>query len=467
MSTVRRRAIVAAHLLSESLWVYALGAVLGAVASTGRGPLGWWSVVALLTASYLAMRVLQLVRMPTLVAQYGNALMAGLAVYVALGAQLSTSSVGVDLFWVRHVAASASPPNFAFIAIVGGLLAAGLWWRGGRLAAVDQPVEDLEFSFKMGLVVLAFSAMIDMVAADNLNILPLMFVFFAASLTGLSIGHLRAASTGASNETNWFRTIGAVVGSVLIAGLVFTVIERFILSWLSGPASWVLSLFATAVFYVIVLPLAYLFGFLAQGAIAFLNWLLGSGELDPQPAAQFGEGLQEQREFEAAEAPGYLTYIEWTIVVVIVLVVLFFVGRAFTRRIVREEEDEEELRESVTEDADLANDIARLLYRLIPDRFKRPATRPGPRIPDGDPEVADVFRIYFGMLSLAEESGYPRPPAETPKEYQSTLEGLFPREVVRRVTAAFNRACYGHRAPPREQIDDMRLSLEGLAEAAE
>ena len=467
VSTVRRRAIVAAHLLSESIWVYALGAVLGAVSNNGRGPLGWWSVVSLLAASYLAMRVLQLVRMPAVVAQYANALMAALAVYVAIAAQLSTDGFGVDLFWLRYVEVSAQPPSFAFIAIFGGLLGAGLWWRGGRLAAIDQPIDDLEFSFKMGLVALAFSAVVDMLAAENLNILPLMFVFFAASLTGLSIGHLRAASTGASNESNWFRTIGAVVGGVLIAGLLFTVIERFILSSLAGPASWVLNLFGTAVFYVIVLPLAYMFGFLVQGAIMLLNWLLGSSEFEPQPAAQVGQRLQEQREFEAGEAPGYLTYIEWTVVVLIVLVVLFFVGRAFTRRMVREEEDEEDLRESVTEDADLANDISRLLYRLLPDRFKRPTPRPGPRIPDGDPDVADVFRIYFGMLSLAEDSGYPRPPAETPKEYQSTLERVFPLELVRRVTAAFNRACYGHRAPPREQIDDMRLSLEGLAEAAE
>lgn len=461
MNTLRRRAIVAAHLLSESIWVYALAAAIGAMSGNGRGPLEWWTVACLLTASYLAMRSLQLFRMPTMAAQCMNALIAALAIYAAIGAQFSGSAV--DLTWVRHMFGNDDPQSFDFIAIVGGLLGAGLWWRGGSLTLADQPVESLDSSFKLGLLALAIAAGIDMVASVDLNILPLMFVFFAASLAGLSIGNLRPPAADASKERRWVRTIGGVVGGVLGAGVILAILGRFVLSWLSAPAVWLLGLLSNVVFYVIILPLAYVFGYLAEAILAILEWLIGDQEFEPQEqAAEAGNWLQEIRDQET-EAPAFLTYLEWAVGAVVVLVVLFFLWRSFRRRMVRVEDDEEALRESVAEDADVASDLARLLYRLVPDRFKRPRAAPGLRIPEGDADIADMFRIYFGMLSLAEERGFPRPASKTPREYQGTLEGLFPQDLVRGATAAFNRACYGHRAPPREQIDEMRLALDQLA----
>jgi hypothetical protein len=466
VSTVRRRAVVAAHLLSESVWVYALGAVLGTMAGYGRGPLNWWSVVVLLGGSYLVVRFLQLVRMPTFVAQYAMAVLAALAVYLAIGAQLGSGLIGIDVLWPRNLGASPQPEGFQFIVAIGGFLAAGLWWRGGRVASIDQPVESLEFSFRLGLLALAVAAVIDMAAPDDLRVFPLMFVFFAAALGGLSVGHLRPSSKRAAEEKAWFRTIGVVVGAVLAAGVVFAIVERFILSWLSGPASWLLGMVGWAVFYVLVLPFAYLFGLVAQGIVIVLNWLVGERQFEAQDTGEIGQALREQQQMEAAETPGYLAYIEWTVVAVLVLVVLFFVARAFRRRMVRLEEEDEGLRESISEEADPAADLAHLLYSLLPDRFTRKAGKPVLRVPEGDADVAEVFRIYFGFLALAEKSGFARPSWQTPKEYQHTLERVFPRDIVHRVTVAFDRACYGHRAPPQEQIDELRLSLEQLAQGA-
>jgi hypothetical protein len=361
VSTLPRRAIVASLLLSESIWVYALGAAVGAMSGNGRGPLAWWTVACLLTASYLVMRFLQLVRLPTMLARWTNALIAGLAVYAAIGAQFSGSAI--DFTWALHLAGNDDPQSFDFIAIVGGLLGAGLWWRGGSLTLAEQPIENLELSFKIGLLALAIAAGVDMLASDDLNILPFMFIFFAASLTGLSIGNLRSPTTEASKERRWVRTIGAVVGGVLGAGLVFAIMGRFVLSWLSGPAVWLLGLLSNAVFYAIILPLAYVFGYIAEAVLAVLKWLIGEPEFEEQQeGAELGGRLREMQELEN-EAPGYLAYVEWTVVALIVLVALFFLGRAFRRRMVRIEENEDELRESVAEDADVASDLARLLYR--------------------------------------------------------------------------------------------------------
>ena len=77
--------------------------------------------------------------------------------------------------------------------------------------------------------------------------------------------------------------------------------------------------------------------------------------------------------------------------------------------------------------------------------------------------MVDVFRIYFAMLVMAEEKGYPRPRTATPVEYQRTLETILPARLVRMATAAFVRACYGHHPAPPEQIEEMRVSLEQLS----
>ena len=75
----------------------------------------------------------------------------------------------------------------------------------------------------------------------------------------------------------------------------------------------------------------------------------------------------------------------------------------------------------------------------------------------------DVFRLYFGMLLLAENKGYRRGPSQTAGEYQRTLEEVFPANIVGAITAAFDRACYGRHPAPREQIDEMRTALDGLS----
>ena len=116
--------------------------------------------------------------------------------------------------------------------------------------------------------------------------------------------------------------------------------------------------------------------------------------------------------------------------------------------------------------ADVFHDLAQLLFNLLPDRFKRRGRTGDFKLPDGEPDIVDVFRIYFGLLVMADERGFPRPATQTPAEYQDTLEEIFPRALVRSITAAFVKACYGHHAAPRPEIDEMRLSLDRLVAEA-
>ena len=117
-------------------------------------------------------------------------------------------------------------------------------------------------------------------------------------------------------------------------------------------------------------------------------------------------------------------------------------------------------------DADPTLDMARLLSGLLPS-WLTSQKRPDFKLPDDDADLVDVFRIYFSLLVIADDRGFPRPPNETPMEYQSTLERLVPRSLARMATAAFIKACYGHQPTPRDQIEQMRVSLDQLLESLE
>ncbi|MCY3637671.1 MAG: DUF4129 domain-containing protein, partial [Chloroflexi bacterium] len=117
------------------------------------------------------------------------------------------------------------------------------------------------------------------------------------------------------------------------------------------------------------------------------------------------------------------------------------------------------------EGADVTYDFANLLFNMLPSRFRRRRQNTALRVPSDDPNITDVFRIYFGMLMLSEKRGNARHASETPSEFQPTLERTLPRNLVRAATRAFIRACYGHHPATREEIDEMRTELEDAAKS--
>ncbi|MDP6715233.1 MAG: DUF4129 domain-containing protein, partial [SAR202 cluster bacterium] len=202
--------------------------------------------------------------------------------------------------------------------------------------------------------------------------------------------------------------------------------------------------------------------FLIRGFFFVFSKLAGEAEpLELETTAGLGETFRQAQEQAADKGPSMLLqFLEYTVLAILILAVLYFLARSFRRRVRWRRVDKEGVRESVAEDADAAMDLGRLLFNLLPERFRRKKARQGMRLPDDDADIVDVFRVYFGMLMLAEDRGHPRQMNQTPTEYQSTLQGIFPERIVRMVTDAFNRACYGHRPASRAQIDEMRQGLD-------
>lgn len=295
-----------------------------------------------------------------------------------------------------------------------------------------------------------------------------MFLFFAAGLVGLGVGHLLPASQEATRAGTWPKVILIVVSGILLMGFLLSLLQGGTLDVVTGPLVTVLKALATVVFFVVILPIAFLFGLLVQLFFGFLRAISGEpAEPAAEPPVAVVQRLLQQRAAGEESALGMtlLSVIEWTVVALLIAAALAVLALAFHRRARGRGRRDEAQRESLRGDADPAGDLGRLLLGLVPERFKRRRPLRRFRLPDDDPDVVDVFRIYFGLLRLAEERGHPRPPWATPQEYRRTLEEVFPPGLARWATEAFVRACYGHYPAPRREIEEMGRRLEEVARA--
>ncbi|MCH8206228.1 MAG: DUF4129 domain-containing protein [Chloroflexi bacterium] len=463
MNSHHDRFVLAAHLISEGAWMFALMGIFGLWFGFEGSPVAWLAVMVIMGGSLLASRTLNMIALPTAMAAGIQMLLGVVVLYLTLGTQIPTSVGVIDLGWIGNLSSNADGADNPRWAVLASAFAVYLWWRGGRIAASDNTAESLATSFRLGVLALASSIIVDIANEPNLNVFPMMFIFFGAGLAGLSFGNLMPAFETSSEGRTWPRVIGGMVAAVLLLGLAFSLLRDNVLSAISAPALLLLKGLGTVAFYVAV-PFIYVVTFIVQGIFAILSWFAGERDVDTEVLGPIGFDFPERAE---ADAPAYLAIIGWVILALIIVAALLLLARAFRRRKRWRLEETSIIRESIREDADVGHDLAQLLLNLLPDRFKRRRRTGHFKLPDGDPDIVDVFRIYFGLLVMADERGFPRPATQTPAEYQNTLEEIFPRTFVRSVTAAFVKACYGHHAAPRTEIDEMRLSLERLVTEAE
>ena len=465
MSSAQDRLILIACIVVESVWLYVLIALLSLLLLQGINAVPWIAAIAIMGGSFMVARATLMIIMP-LWTQYAIQMGTGIIViYLTLGVYILVSSApGVDLGWLVVIMSDDSTSNDRTRAVLSALCAAFLWWRGGRIASIEFPTDHLSMTFRVGLIALSLGAVVDIFHPANLHIFPLMFTFFAAGLIGLSIGHILPASSGGNAQRRWSRVIGGVVGGVVLVGLVFSILQKSFLEFVTRPLGVAFDLLVTVVLYVVVLPIAYVVTFIVTWLFRIILALSGEPAEPPQLELEGGSFLQELREEAASSEPSiWGDVIEWTIVALLAMIALALLAWGF-RRITRWRRiDDDGERESIAEDVDAGLDMARLLFGLLPERFRRRRSRAGLRLPEDERDIVDVFRIYFGMLSVAEEKGFRRPSNQTPNEYRSALARVFPERIARMATTAFNRACYGRRPASRGQIEEMREVLERVA----
>ncbi len=461
MSSVQDRFILAAAVVVESVWIYAAFSILGLMFSLGGSPLTWVASIVIMGFSFAVARTLSLVIMPVWMPYLVQMLSGVLVIYLTLASQVQSAGQGFDIGWIGALLSESKPEYYVRTVALASVFSLVFWWRGGKLAATEYPAEHLSFTFRVGLVVFSIGAVVDVFHSADLKMFPLMFAFFAAGLIGLSIGHILPTAGRTLTSQRWIRVIGVLVGAIMVVGFLFSLLQKGFLNFILAPFGVLLNAVGTVVLYIVIFPIVYIIEFLVRG----LFWLLGrfSSEAE-RPELNTGPIMQEMLEQVQKETgdgtPLWVYILQWTSLTIIVLIALFILAKAFHQTMRWRRVDDDGEREGLDEDVDPALDMARLLYNLLPDRFRRRRGERGLRLPDDEQDVVDVFRVYFGMLKVAQGEGMPRRGEQTPTEYKPTLARLFPERFVDMATSAFERACYGRRPASKEDIDEMRNNLE-------
>ena len=445
--------------VSESAWLYALFGVAGIAVGGGGSPLGWVAVLAILVCALVVARSLQAVVLPVMVAYLLQMVAGVIVIYLTVGTQVPIETGNIDLGWVGTLASGPDIEGYTFRGAAGGVFGVLLWWRGGRIGATDYPTEALAASFRLGILALALATIVDVVSSADLNVFPMIFIFFAGGLAGLSVGRLFVGSQTTAGVKTWTRVIAGVVSVVLLTGLAVSLLRKEVLRFITDPALEVFGLLATVVFYVFVVPVAFVVN-------AIMRVVGRVAAAEPVQIEGDAPGFAEQFVREEGPPPGYIDIIEWFLLAVLVLAVLYLLARAYRRRQRGGPLETVPMRESVREGADPTYDLANLLFNLLPSGLKSRRLKRELEPPEGDPGIVEAFRIYYRLLTRANAKGVVRAPSETVVEYQGSLETVFPERLVRMATEAFNGACYGDRPASPEQIGEMRLLMEeaGIAE---
>ena len=469
MSRSQDRWVLAAIVVSESAWLFAVSGVVAVALGRDGSPLGWLAMLWIMGLSLLVARFSPSKVAAIEVVQLIRTLLGAALVYLTVATQVSPGAISADLLWIGKIFSEYAPDGYTFKALAGSLIGLLLWWRTGRLPAVEFPIDSLAFSFRIGLLALALATAVDIVHPADLHTFPMIFIFFAAGLAGLGIGHLLPESKHSAKARTWPKVIAGVVSTILVIGLALSLLNRGALAYLSAPALGALNALVDGIFWGIVIPVAFVFNLFVEGLIRFFDRVFaGIQDEEPSefvaPAAQDVAAAMAQEEEEGAGLfYMIIQIIEWAFLAVVALLILYLLVKAVRRWLAPRPEPTLGRRESVREGATPLSDIAKLLLNLIPDWLRMGGRKPTFALPSGPSGIVEVLRIYYDLLHMAEDKGYLRCPHETTTEFQVTLERVIPRELVRAATAAFNRAFYGHHPATEEQIAQMRSSVQGLA----
>jgi hypothetical protein len=463
--------VLGAIALAESAWLYAIFGVGGAVLGLNGSPMSWPAVLFLLTFSLVAGRLTPVNVQAVEAVVMARTLIAAILLYVIVGTQVAPGTYGINLTWIATAISGDAGSDYAVRALAGVAVGVVLYARGSKLAVTEHPTSSLGFSFRLGIPALAFATLVDLADPADLNTFPMIFIFFASGLGGLSIGHLLPGTQQSARARTWPKAITGIVSIVLLVGLGLGLLRNDLLTSASSTVAGWLFLAVKGLLWGIVVPIAFVLTIFVDAVIAFFSRPYDP-ELEPLPSPEPRNAPESTFEggpveFVEQEAPGaafqWIEVIQWVLVAAVTLVVLYFVFKLLVRLARQGKRDTPGDRESVIEDASIGEDIMKLLGRLVPDWMKRRGQRAKASVPHGPSGIVEVLRIYYDLLAMAEAKGFRRRNYQTTIEFQATLQEVFAHDVVRIVTNAFNRAFYGHHPSTDDQIAHMRSSVRGLA----
>ena len=345
-----------------------------------------------------------------------------------------------------------------------------LWWRAISLSQQEYSFQSVSYEFRRDVLLLIFSILLlSYLTGSEVNIF--IAPFFFSSLLAIALARVEDKSRVSGGVERPFgpRWLGILmVTSLLVLGLGWLLshvysVEGFhtLLAWLDPLFVWL----GYAIAWLLVQFLRFL-GPLLEWLINTLSRLLSSASLQGFDLGALEALRQAQREAgEYAGPPAWVMFLgrylcpTLLIGAALLLIVIWLEHRRrWQRRMVEED------RQPLWEEAGASLEAGALLrqkwerLRELMEQAKRFGI--GRRLY----AAISVRYIYANVIRLAEQRGFPRPPARTPYEFLPTLARAFPgREAdLAQVTEAYVRVHYGELPADREELEALRACWDRL-----
>jgi hypothetical protein len=337
----------------------------------------------------------------------------------------------LDLSWLEKAKDSllsfqTLPPEVSAFA-----MALFLWWRGISIGQRTLNFQGVAFSFRLGVLLLAFSAPLlpIPVAYHFATFIVLFFFLLAVALARVEEVNWAKGGVGAPFNLSWLSILlGSIAAVLVVAGLISRVysIEGF-----SQALRWL-----RPVFVPLLRAVEFVLLFLLRLLSPILMWLFRMLQQVVDILADNIEGLEPLESLAPEdfakpvpmEPPlwiGALRYICLSVAIAGILAILALMLRERRERQRRGDEIREPLWSSAAFTDGVLNSLRHGWDRLKDLAGLMGQFGPGMRLY----AAVSIRKIYANMARLAERQGFSRQPAQTPYEYLPVLGLAFPVNV--------------------------------------
>ena len=146
----------------ESVWLYATVAVFTLLMLPDGTPVTWAMALIIMGVSLAVARVLGMIIMAAWMPYVLQMVVGLVVIYLTLAGAVVRVGAGVrpGMDGQGDVGRGCRV-EYNFSVGVAWAVSALMWWRGGRMASLDFPVENLGVSFRVGSLILAIAAIVD------------------------------------------------------------------------------------------------------------------------------------------------------------------------------------------------------------------------------------------------------------------------------------------------------------------
>jgi|TARA_B100001750_G_scaffold248370_1_gene278822 hypothetical protein len=440
------RWISVAHVIAESSWMFGImlmiGVAFGKTIPSQQPIITWFGVLLLMSlGSYLGHYDFFGLKMRF------RSLTTLLVIYFVV-ALTPAPGHSFEIFWPNLIFSDASTAGYKFRLILSIFLSSLLWLRGTRIGAFSSPDQGMSTTFKIGVLILSLTIVVDLFSVTNLNTFILSIIFFASGLFGLGFANIDVNDyEDQSNDNNInpvTLTVGALVVIISTIGVFSTFLQGDIANYISLFMFFFYQMFVFAFIWGFVVPIAWIYGLIVDLIRKLFMGMDSSAEAREAPPMNFSEGAIESIQNIQREGGvnPIFSIVLWTLFTLILIFILYLSMKYLMRPKDKKTIQLTGQRESLIEDANVLEDFKNLfssLFQGIGRRSKKSLYDTG----EGSKGIIEIILLYYKFLEFAETKGVSKKPHQTTLEFRNSLQSIFNQNFVKEITDSFNDAFYG------------------------